>query len=157
MFETLLYAFLLSISPFGEARAGIPYAILNNVHFILAFVIGTVGNALIYPLFMWLIDTFSQRFWPLRSYKRGVIFLSRRAKKLAGKELQKHGFWGLMIFVMVPLPGTGAYMGTIAATIFKIERKRAFLAISIGVLVSSFFVALATHFGHIGVMQLSSQ
>lgn len=156
MFETILYTFLLSISPFGEARAGIPYAILNNVHFLVAFVIGTIGNTLIYPLFMWLIDSFSQKFWPFRVYKKSVIFLSKRAKKLAGKDLQKHGFWGLMIFVMVPLPGTGAYMGTIAATIFKIERKRAFLAISIGVVVSSIFVALATHFGQIGLMQFSA-
>ncbi|PKV75986.1 COG2426 family protein [Pontibacter ramchanderi] len=156
MFETLLYTFLLSISPFGEARAGIPYAILNNVHFILAFLVGTVGNTLVFPLFMWLIDTFSQKFWPFKMYKRGVLFLSKRAKKLAGKDLQKHGFWGLMVFVMVPLPGTGAYMGTIAASIFKIERKRAFLAISIGVLISSIFMALATHFGHLGVTQLSS-
>ncbi|MBX0334262.1 small multi-drug export protein [Pontibacter sp. HSC-14F20] len=156
MFETLLYTFLLSISPFGEARAGIPYAILNNVHFILAFLVGTIANTLVFPLFMWLIDTFSQRFWPFRMYKRGVVFLSKRAKKMAGKDLQKHGFWGLMVFVMIPLPGTGAYMGTIAASIFKIERKRAFLAISIGVLISSIFMALATHFGHMGVTQLSS-
>ncbi|SIT83512.1 COG2426 family protein [Pontibacter indicus] len=157
MFETIIYAFFLSISPFGEARAGIPYAILNNVHFILAFVIGTVGNALIYPFFMWLIDTFSQKFWPFKVYKRGVIFFSKRAKKLVGKDVQKHGFWGLMLFVMIPLPGTGAYMGTIAASIFKIERRRAFLAISIGVVVSSLFVALATHFGQIGIMQLTSK
>ncbi|PVY39737.1 COG2426 family protein [Pontibacter virosus] len=156
MFETLLYTFLLSISPFGEARAGIPYAILNNVHFILAFLVGTVANTLVFPLFMWMIDTFSQKFWPFRAYKRGVVFLSKRAKKLAGDNVQKHGFWGLMVFVMIPLPGTGAYMGTIAANIFKIERRKAFLAISIGVVISSVFMALATHFGHMGVTQLSS-
>lgn len=155
MFETLLYTFLLSISPFGEARAGIPYAILNNVHFILAFLIGTVANTLVFPMFMWLIDTFSQKFWPFRAYKRGVIFLSKRAKKIAGDNVRKHGFWGLMLFVMIPLPGTGAYMGTIAANIFKIERKKAFLAISLGVVISSIVMALATHLGQMGVTQLS--
>jgi uncharacterized membrane protein len=48
------------------------------------------------------------------------------AKKSMGDKIQKHGFWGLMIFVMIPLPGTGAYMGTIAAALFKVERKKRF-------------------------------
>ncbi|MEJ8800766.1 COG2426 family protein [Pontibacter sp. H249] len=145
---------MLSISPFGEARAGIPYAILNNIHFIWAFLIGTIGNTLVYPVFMWLIDSFSKYFWPFRLYKRGVIYLSKRAKKIAGSNVQKHGFWGLMIFVMIPLPGTGAYMGTIAANIFKIERKRAFLAISLGVIISSAFMAAGTYLGHLGLTKL---
>ncbi|WP_033316919.1 COG2426 family protein [Pontibacter roseus] len=154
MFETLLYTFLLSISPFGEARAGIPFAILNNVHFIWAFLIGTVGNILVYPLFMWLIDSFSQKFWPFKAYKKGVVFLCKRAKKIAGGNVQKHGFWGLMVFVMIPLPGTGAYMGTIAANIFQIERRRAFTAITLGVIISSLFMVGATYLGHLGLSSL---
>lgn len=150
MLETLLYTFLLSISPFGEARAGIPYAILNNVNFILAFVVGTVANVFVFPLFMCLIDKLSPKFWPIRIYKKGVIYLSKRAKKIAGANVKKHGFWGLMVFVMIPLPGTGAYMGTIAANIFKIERKRAFLAISLGVIISSAFMAAGTYLGQLG-------
>ncbi|MHC2990412.1 ligand-binding protein SH3 [Pontibacter sp. HJ8] len=154
MLETLIYTFLLSISPFGEARTGIPYAILNNVHILWAFLIGTVANILIFPVFVWLIDTFSKAFWPNRSYKKGVVFFSRRARKLAGANVEKHGFWGLMVFVMVPLPGTGAYMGTIAAILFKIERKRAFLAITLGVIASSAFMAGASYLGLLGLEKL---
>lgn len=154
MLETLLYTFLLSISPFGEARAGIPYAIINNVNFIVAFVIGTVANVFVFPIFMYLIDKLSPIFWPVRLYKKGVIYLSKRAKKIAGDNVQKHGFWGLMVFVMIPLPGTGAYMGTIAANIFKIERKRAFLAITLGVIISSAFMATASYLGHLGYSML---
>ncbi|MFD2513317.1 COG2426 family protein [Pontibacter locisalis] len=150
MIETLIHTFLLSLSPFGEARAGIPYAILNNVNLVWAVLIGTVGNTLVFPLFMWLIDACSKRFWPFRAYKKGVIYLSKRAKKLVGGNVQKHGFWGLMVFVMIPLPGTGAYMGTIAANIFKIERKRAFLAITLGVVISSVFVGAGSYLGMVG-------
>ena len=156
MFETILYTFLLSISPFGEARAGIPYAILNDINIVLAFLVGTVGNTLIYPLLMWLIDTFSQKLWPFRPYKKSVVFLSKRARKIAGANVQKRGFWGLMVFVMVPLPGTGAYMGTIAANLFKIERKRAFLAISLGVFFSSLIMAAGTYLGSLGVQQITA-
>ena len=65
----------------------------------------------------------------------------RRAKNTVGEKIQKYGFWGLMVFVMIPLPITGAYMGTIAASIFKVDRKKALLAISLGVLVSCFLIA----------------
>ena len=151
MLETLIFTFLLSISPFGEARAGIPYAILNDINIFLAFVVGLAGNLLIFPLIMWLIDKFSLRLWPNRTYRKGVVKLSKRAKKSVGKNLQKYGFWGLMFFVMIPLPGTGAYIGAIAAYVLKIERKRAFIATSMGVLISCMIMAAGSYFGNKGL------
>lgn len=151
MLDELINTFLLSISPFGEARAGIPYAVLNGVNVILAFVIGLVANLLIFPLFIWLIDSFGKKFWPNRHYKRGVIYLSRKAKKSVGVHNQKWGFWGLMVFVMIPLPGTGAYIGTVAAHVLKIERKRAFLAISLGVTISCIVMAVVSYYGNLGL------
>jgi uncharacterized membrane protein len=150
MFEILLYTFLFSISPLGEARVGIPYAVINDVHIVWAFVVGLIANLLVYPLMMWLIDTFNIKLWPYPAYKKSVIKLSRMAKKGAGSKIEKYGFWGLMIFVMIPLPGTGAYMGTIAAAIFKIERRQAFWAISLGILVSCILMAVGSHLGALG-------
>lgn len=66
-------------------------------------------------------------------------------------KIQKYGFWGLMIFVMIPLPVTGAYMGTIAANIFKINRKKAMLAISLGLVVSCFLIAFGTQVSKLGI------
>ena len=155
-YEILFYTFLLSLSPFGEARAGIPYAVLNDVHFSWALLVGLVGNLLVYPVFMWLIDTFNERLWPYRPYKKAVIRLSRMAKKGAGDNISKYGFWWLMVFVMIPLPGTGAYMGTIAAAIFGIERRQAFRAISLGVLISCLIMAFGVHLGSLGLSLFSS-
>jgi uncharacterized membrane protein len=151
MFNILLFTFLLSISPLGEARVGIPYAILNDVPFAWAFIVGLVGNLLIFPLLMLLIDTFNARLWPNRHYKKGVVRLSRIAKKRTGDSIEKYGFWGLMIFVMIPLPGTGAYVGTIAAALFKINRQKAFWAVSLGVICSCIIMAIASHFGNMGL------
>ncbi|MFC7000007.1 COG2426 family protein [Rufibacter roseus] len=150
MLEVLIYTFLLSISPLGEARAGIPYAVLNDFPVGWAFLVGLIGNLLVFPLLMWLIDTFSNKLWPSRRYRRGVIHFSKRAKRTVGAEVQKYGFWGLMVFVMIPLPGTGAYMGTIAAYVLKIERKKAFLATSLGVLVSCIVMAIGSYYGNLG-------
>lgn len=151
MFEKLIFTFLLSISPLGEARTGIPYAILNDVNIFLAFIIGLSANLMVFPIIMWLIDKFSIRLWPNKTYRKGVIKLSKRAKKSVGKNFQKYGFWGLMVFVMIPLPGTGAYIGTIAAYVLKIERKRAFVATSIGVLISCIVMATGAYFGNKGL------
>ncbi len=154
MLESLIITFLLSISPFGEARVGIPYAILNEVPFLWALAVGLAANLLIYPFLVLLIDTFNNRFWPNRHYKKGVIYLSRIARKKTGSSIEKYGFWGLMVFVMIPLPGTGAYLGTIAASIFKIDRKKAFWAVSLGVLFSCIIMAIVSHYGNLGLEKL---
>lgn len=155
MLHDLIITFLWSISPLGEARVGIPYAIIRGVPFFWAFGVGLFANLLVFPMLMFLIKVFNVRLWPNKYYKKGVVKLSRLAKKKTGNSIQKYGFWGLMIFVMIPLPGTGAYLGTIAASIFKIERQKAFWAVSIGVTIACIIMALASHWGTIGYNKLS--
>jgi len=58
--------------------------------------------------------------------------------------MDKYGFWGLMIFVAIPLPGTGAYSGSIAALILGMNKVKAFISISLGVIIAGIIVALAT-------------
>jgi len=64
-----------------------------------------------------------------------------RARAKTKKVIQKYGVWGLMIFVMIPLPVTGAYIGTIAAYIFGISYQKSLIAISSGITISSIMVA----------------
>lgn len=151
MIEKLIYTFLISISPFGEARAGIPYAILQDVPFFWGFLVGLIGNLLIFPLLSWLITTFSLKLWPNRIYRKGVINVSRRAKKGVGDKVEKYGFWALMIFVMIPLPGTGAYLGTIASKVLKMESQKAFWSVSLGVIVSCILMAVGSYYGNKGL------
>jgi uncharacterized membrane protein len=150
MLRTLLYTFLISMLPFGEARLGIPFAVYNNVHYLLAFAVGVVGNLLVYPLLMWLIDRFNAKLWPYSFYKKSFIRFSRMAKKGVGSKLDKYGFWGLMLLVMVPMPGTGAYTGTIAAALFKVDRQKAFLAVSVGTFISCALMAAGSYLGVLG-------
>lgn len=151
MLEDILYTFLISISPLGEARVGIPYGVLQGLNPILAFLVGLIANLLVYPLMMFLIDTFNAKLWKYKRYKVQSIKLMKRTKKSIGDNIQKYGFWGLMIFVMIPLPFTGAYSGVIAAVIFKIDRKKAFFAISIGVLISCLLIGFGSHLTKVGI------
>ncbi len=70
--------------------------------------------------------------------------MGRRAKAGAGKNVKKYGFWGLMFFVLLPIPGTGVYAGTIAGYLFGMDRKKAFLANAIGIFISCVIVWVAT-------------
>jgi uncharacterized membrane protein len=140
MFSDILFTFLISLSPFGEARAGIPYGELNGLPILLVFVIGLAANLLIFPFFYRSIEFSKKYFSKNEFYKKSVIYLSSRAKSRTKTMIKKYGVWGLMVFVMIPLPITGAYTGTIAAYIFGISYKKSLIAISIGVTISSIMV-----------------
>jgi uncharacterized membrane protein len=143
MLKDILYTFLISASPFGEARVGIPYGDLNtDLPFIWVFIIGLSANLLVFPLFYRLIEFSNKHFLKNKWYRKAAIYLSLRARRKTGAVVQKYGAIGLMIFVMIPLPFTGAYIGTIAAYIFKINYKKSLLAINIGVLIALTFISL---------------
>ena len=140
MFLDILFTFLWSFSPFGESRVGIPYGIHQGLDIKIVFIVGLFANLLVFPVFYRVI-TFSNKYLLKNEfYKRLVLFLESRAKTKTKHVIQKYGIWGLMIFVMIPLPVTGAYIGTIAAFVYKINYKKAFLAISSGITISCLLV-----------------
>lgn len=151
MFIDIIVTFLVSLSPLGEARAGIPYGMINDLHPVISFTVGTIANLLVYPLLIVIINFSNRKLWNIHFYRKYAIKLARRSKKLMGNNIEKYGAWGLMIFVLIPLPGTGAYMGTIAAYILNIKRREAFIAVSVGTIASSIIVVLTTHFAMLGI------
>jgi uncharacterized membrane protein len=143
----LLYTFLISISPLGEARVGIPYGVLKGIPIGYAFLVGWIANLLVFPLFFKTIAVSNKALWKSRWYKLFAFHLSKRAKNKTQSSIQKYGLWGLMVFVMIPLPITGSYMGTLAAYILRMDYKKSFLAVSTGVTISCLIIALMMYFG----------
>ena len=146
MFYDILWTFLISFSPFGEARAGIPYGELVGLPILWVFVIGLTANLLVFPVFYKVIELANKRLWKHKVYKKSAIFLALRARTKTKTIIKKYGVWGLMVFVMIPLPVTGAYIGTIAAYIFGISYRKSLIAISSGITISSTMVALFMYF-----------
>lgn len=136
----IIIAILWSISPFGEAKVGIPYALINGVNIFLAFIVCFAANVLVFPIMRFFLETVNRYFLKWRFYKKSAIFVARRAKTGAAKNIRKYGFWGLLLFVMMPIPGTGVYAGSIAAYLFGIEVKRAFWANTLGIFLSCVIV-----------------
>ncbi len=136
----LLFAILWSLAPLGEAKVGIPYGLHHGLNIYLVLISCFLANVLVYPLMMFFLDVVNRFLFKYRFYKKPAIWVARRAKKGAGKNVQKYGFWGLLIFVMLPVPGTGVYAGTIAAYLFRFDRTKAFWANTIGILLSCIIV-----------------
>lgn len=154
MLSLILQTFFISIAPLGEARVGIPFGMLNGLNPVLVYITGTSANLLVYPFFSFLLDKFDKKLWKYSFYRRRSVNLIRRAKQGVGSKVQKYGFWGFMIFVMIPLPFTGAYMGVVAARVLSVNRSSAFKSITIGIILSSTLIAMTTYLGMLGVKLL---
>ncbi|MDG3583512.1 MULTISPECIES: COG2426 family protein [Galbibacter] len=150
MIAEILVAMLWSVSPFGEAKVGIPYAIFNNVNIYLSFLVCFAANVLVYPIMMFFLDYMNAHLLKWNFYKKSAIKVARRIKKGAGTNVGKFGFYGILIFVMLPIPGTGVYAGSIAAYLFRMPYQQAFLANTIGIFLSCAMVwgmTMATYHG----------
>ncbi len=131
----------ITFLPGIELRGSIPIAILyykENV--LLSFTVITFVNIFLIPIVFLLWHYILILAEKIPFVKKYLANIQRRAKRF----IDKYGFWGLMIFVAIPLPGTGAYTGAFAAELFEIDKKRAFIAIALGVVIAGIIVTLAS-------------
>ena len=143
MLGKLIVSFLISASPFGEMKIGLPYAMHAHVNDVAALIFCIAGNLMVYPIVDYLMVNYGTKFFKSTKTKKKAVWIKIHTRSKTKDLIQKYGFWGLMIFVMVPIPGTGAYLGTVAAYIFEIEKSQAFKAISIGVIFSGILLYAA--------------
>lgn len=136
----IIYSIILSMMPIAELRGGIPYALAHDITPVTAYFMCCLANILAFPivyLFMGFFhNLFNKMDWYATLFDKIVI----RTRKKVGDNLEKWGFWGLMVFVMIPLPVTGAYTGSFAAWVFGIEKRKGFLAITLGVFIAGLIV-----------------
>jgi uncharacterized membrane protein len=132
---------LLTASPISELRGGIPLGISLGLDPWFTFFVAIVVNALIFfPVFFILRLFYDKLLFRVPLFGRYLDGLRRRGKPV----VDKYGFWGLFLFVAVPLPFTGAYTGTILAWLLDVDWKKAFPAIGLGVVVAGIIVFLIT-------------
>ena len=142
-----LLTILLGILPISELRGAIPFAYFNGVPLWLSFIIGVLSNAMV-PLvgfsFLGTLHKLLDR-WPF--YHRLFEKTIARARSKVGEKVHKYGLLGLMLFVAIPLPITGAWTGTLGAWVLGLDRKKSVLFILIGVLISGIIVTTVIYTG----------
>jgi len=147
MNNPIFEAILLSILPISELRGGIPYAIYHDVDPFVSYFICVSVNILAFPIVYFFLEFLHPIFLKLNFYKNLFDKLVIRTRKKLEQKIEKWGFWGLMIFVMIPLPITGAYTGSLAAWLFNIPKKKAFISVIFGVMISGIIVTTIWMFG----------
>jgi len=130
--------FFLSMIPWLESRYVIPFAISSfGWDWWQAFPIAVAGNMLPVP-FILLFFKFAEKF--LRNYKfwtRIMDWLFSRTRRRADSKIQKYEYLGLILFVAIPLPFTGAWTGSLIAYLFDLKFSKSLLTIFIGVIIAA--------------------
>ena len=140
--EDIIYSILLSMLPVAELRGGIPYAIAHDIHPILAYFVCVGANILAFPIVYLFLGLLHPLFKKVSLYENLFEKFVIRTRSKIEKNIEKWGFWGLMVFVMIPLPVTGAYTGTFAAWLFNIKKRQAFFSVAFGVIIAGIIVTI---------------
>jgi uncharacterized membrane protein len=119
--------------PITEVRGAIPLALYYGMSWGKAFWLSVLGNVSFIAPALFLFEPVSSRLRKFKLWSRFFDWVFERTKKNADT-VQKYEALGLAIFVAVPLPMTGAWSGVVAASLFKIRFRYAFIAIVAGVL-----------------------
>lgn len=145
-----MITFIVAMLPVFELRGAIPVGVLLGLPVWKAAVISLIGNMLPVPFIIAFVRVVFN--WIRAHIKWLAGFVDRmEAKAEKNREKIMRGiFWGLLIFVAIPLPGTGAWTGAMIAALLDIRMSRALPSICVGVLIAGIIITLATA----GVIQL---
>ena len=141
----ILLTFLVSMVPVIELRGAIPLATAHGLDFRIAIPIAILGNLLPVPfIIVFVRKVFAWIRKHLPKLNGFITKLEDRAKAKSGTVL-KYAFWGLFIFVAIPLPGTGAWTGALIAAMLDMRLKKALPSITLGVLTAGTIVAIVSY------------
>ena len=135
---------IVSMLPVIELRGGIPLARLLMLPLWQAIVFSAIGNILPIPFILLFVEKVFDWLRPTKLFGPLVEKLEKRALSKSDG-IKKAEFWGLALFVGIPLPGTGGWTGSLAASLLKIDSKKASLAILLGIAIASTIISLISY------------
>ena len=139
-----LIVFIISLMPILELRGGLIAAALLNLNIIRAFIICFIGNIIPIPFILWLIT-------PIFNYLKKTKLFRGLVNKLESKAMSKKEkierlqYIGLMLFVGIPLPGTGAWTGCLIAALLNMDKKKAMLYAVLGVIMAGVIMMIFSY------------
>lgn len=136
--------FIISLLPILELRGGLIAARILGVEFIKAFIICYIANILPVPFILLFINYLFNKMSKWKPTKKIVDWLSNKTLKKKD-QIDKYGYFGLFLFVGIPLPGTGAWTGSLLAILLNLEKKKSFIAIALGVLAAGIIMSLLSY------------
>ena len=138
------FTMLVSMVPVVELRGGIPFGVARGLPVWAAYLAAIIGNMLPVPFILVYIRRIFQ--WMRRRLPRLNRLVDKLEKKahLKGQKVTKYKYLGLMLFVAIPLPGTGAWTGALAAAFLDMPLRKAIPSIFAGVLAAGIAISILT-------------
>lgn len=136
-----LIVFIVSLMPILELRGGLLAASIIDANPINSYIVAVIGNFLPVPFILWLINSVLDFMRNSKHFSGIAKWLDKKIIKHKG-QIEKYGFWGLVMFVGLPIPGTGAWTGCLIAAVLEMNRKKALLAAIIGIFMCSIIMML---------------
>ncbi len=136
--------FIISMVPILELRGGLLAAALLNVDIFTAIPICIIGNIIPIPFILWFIT-------PIFTWLRKTKLFRPMVEKLESKatakseKIENGYFWGLTLFVGIPLPGTGAWTGSLIAALLDMPKKKSIPAILLGIAIATVIMSLVSY------------
>ena len=163
-----LYIFIISLLPIVELRGSVPVGAAIGLPFYTNYIVSVIGNLLPVPFVLLLMPKIIDFMARFRFFRPIANWLKDKAEKHkdkiikptaeeADEENKKEArlstkiFMALLLFVAIPLPGTGAWTGSLVAALFNLPKRSSFLAIALGVMTSGVIMCLASY-GVIGFL-----
>lgn len=144
-----LSVFIVSMIPLIEERGGLILAKLLNMPLWTGVFWCVIGNIIPIPFILLLIKTILH--WMSDHHMSKITdWIMEKANKNRPK-IEKYGFWGLMLFVGIPLPGTGAWTGALVASVFDMDLKKSSLSILLGIFLAAVIMTFVSY-GMIGAV-----
>ena len=136
---------LVSMIPVVELRGGIPFGVAAGLPVWAAFIAAVIGNLIPVPFIIVYIRRIFQ--WMRRRMPRlnSLVDKLERKAHLKGQKVTKYKYLGLMLFVAIPLPGTGAWTGSLAAAFLDMPLRKAIPSVVLGVLIAGMAISILTY------------
>ena len=140
-----ILVFFISLMPILELRGGLIAAALLKLNPVSSYIISIIGNIIPVPFILLLISKIldKMRNSKVKFFNRFAGWLDKKVEKHKG-QIEKFGYWGVVLFVGIPLPGTGAWTGSLIASVLELDRKKTFGAVLLGIFMASIIMILVS-------------
>ena len=136
-----LIVFIVSMIPILELRGSILAAGFMDVAFLETYIVAVLGNLLPIPFILMFIKKILEWMKSTRAFSRIANGIEKKALSKR-EQIDKYGYFGLFLFVAIPLPGTGAWTGALLAVLLGMKNKKAFIPIALGVMAAGLVMSL---------------
>ena len=145
LWTNILLTFLVAMVPVLELRFAIPFGVTRDLGIKISMAASILGNLVPVPFIILFIRRIFA--WLRKRSARFSSLVSRLEKRAEDKRhiVDRYAFWGLVVLVAIPLPGTGAWTGALVAAMMDMRLRRALPAITLGVIIAAFVVSVITY------------